>query len=240
MRKKFTSAERGKWIQSMLTQRKIYKLLIILRYLERCFGTTAKVCQYSLVSSFFVFIGVGHFIYTVKVAFWKTLETLDIKAVSSLNGWLFCWWLIDCEKQAWLINDWFIRQRKFIEIWSTREVWRARRMRKRATLASWVSYLNECTADVWTNCFITFSGRWKIFFLDGFVCWRHECAQWECEARSRNWIWSDKFTSYVIINITVDSIIANTLRGRSSVHKRECEMAWCARKKYWIVSKYMK
>ena len=114
----------------MLTQRKIYKLLIILRYLERCFGTTAKVCQYSLVSSFFVFIGVGHFIYTVKVAFWKTLETLDIKAVSSLNGWLFCWWLIDCEKQAWLINDWFIRQRKFIEIWSTQEVWRARRMRK--------------------------------------------------------------------------------------------------------------
>ena len=45
----------------------------------------------------------------------------------------------------------------------------------------------------------------EIFFLDGFVCWRHECAQWEYEARSRNWIWSDKFTSYVIINITVDS-----------------------------------
>ena len=29
-----------------------------------------------------------------------------------------------------LINNWFIRQRLFIEIWSTREVWRARKMRK--------------------------------------------------------------------------------------------------------------
>ena len=28
------------------------------------------------------------------------------------------------------INNWFIRQRAFIEIWSTREVWRARKMRK--------------------------------------------------------------------------------------------------------------
>ena len=30
------------------------------------------------------------------------------------------------------------------------------------------------------------------FFLEGFVCWRHERAQWEYEARSRNWIWFDK------------------------------------------------
>ena len=37
------------------------------------------------------------------------------------------------------------------------------------------------------------------FFREGFVCWRHECAQQEYEARSRNWIWLDKFTSYVII-----------------------------------------
>ena len=35
------------------------------------------------------------------------------------------------------------------------------------------------------------------FFLEGYVCWRHE-AQKDYEARSRNWIWSDKFTSYVI------------------------------------------
>ena len=35
-------------------------------------------------------------------------------------------------------------------------------------------------------------------FLEGFVCWRHERAQLEYEARSRNWIWFDKFTSYVI------------------------------------------
>ena len=38
----------------------------------------------------------------------------------------------------------------------------------------------------------------EILFLKGFVCWRHERAQLEYEARSRNWIWLDKFTSYVI------------------------------------------
>ena len=38
-----------------------------------------------------------------------------------------------------------------------------------------------------------------MIFFEGFVCWRHERAQQEYEARSRNWIWSDKFTSYVII-----------------------------------------
>ena len=37
------------------------------------------------------------------------------------------------------------------------------------------------------------------FFIEGFVCWRHERAQQENEARSRNWIRLDKFTSYVII-----------------------------------------
>ena len=41
-------------------------------------------------------------------------------------------------------------------------------------------------------------------FLEGLVCWRHERAQWEYEARLRNWIWSDKFTSYVIMNIRPD------------------------------------
>ena len=39
------------------------------------------------------------------------------------------------------------------------------------------SYLDERTDDVWTNCFITFSTPWKIFFLRGFVCWHQECAQ---------------------------------------------------------------
>ena len=38
----------------------------------------------------------------------------------------------------------------------------------------------------------------EIFFLEGLVCWRHERAKWEYEARSRNWIWLDKFISYVI------------------------------------------
>ena len=35
-------------------------------------------------------------------------------------------------------------------------------------------------------------------FLKGFVCWHHERAQEEYEARSRNLIRLDKFTSYVI------------------------------------------
>ena len=41
------------------------------------------------------------------------------------------------------------------------------------------------------------------FFLEGFVCWRHERAQWEYEARSRRAIEFDstKFTSYVMIKI---------------------------------------
>ena len=41
--------------------------------------------------------------------------------------------------------------------------------------------------------------EWKMFFLEGFACWRHERTQWEYEARSRNWIWLHKFTGYVII-----------------------------------------
>ena len=36
------------------------------------------------------------------------------------------------------------------------------------------------------------------FFLEGFICWHHERAQEEYEARLCNWIWLDKFTSYVI------------------------------------------
>ena len=39
-------------------------------------------------------------------------------------------------------------------------------------------------------------------FLEGYVCWRHERAQKDYEARSRNWIWSDKFTSYVIKSLS--------------------------------------
>ena len=38
-----------------------------------------------------------------------------------------------------------------------------------------------------------------IFFLEGFVCWRHERAQYEYEALLHNWIWLHKFTSYVIM-----------------------------------------
>ena len=35
--------------------------------------------------------------------------------------------------------------------------------------------------------------------LKGFVCWCREHAQLKYEARSRNWIWLDKFTRYVRI-----------------------------------------
>ena len=35
--------------------------------------------------------------------------------------------------------------------------------------------------------------------LKGFVCWCRERAQLKYEARSRNWIWLDKFTRYVRI-----------------------------------------
>ena len=37
------------------------------------------------------------------------------------------------------------------------------------------------------------------FFPKGFVWWRHERAQYEYEARLRNWIWLDKFTHYVMM-----------------------------------------
>ena len=70
-----------------------------------------------------------------------------------------------------IINHWFMRQRAFIEIWSTREVWRARKMRNSCSRRNWehlwpldcssnfpsASYLDDRTADAWTNCFITFS-----------------------------------------------------------------------------------
>ena len=153
------------------------------------------------------------------------------------------------------------------------------------------SYLDECTADVWTNYFITFSTRWNFFFsrdLFADVISEHNrnlynklsCARiligshlwyiggqtysnrsqrtWDgrtwvthsaaprvplfCsyhiltssviyfwtdarqlgiyllnEARSRNWIWSDKFTSYVIIvleKIYSSLFISNYTRNR--------------------------
>ena len=44
----------------------------------------------------------------------------------------------------------------------------------------------------------------KLYFLinykilEGFGSWRHERAQQEYETRSRNWIWSEKFTRYVM------------------------------------------
>ena len=51
------------------------------------------------------------------------------------------------------LNNWFIRQRAFIEIWSTQEVCRVQKI-------PIASYLDERTADVWTNCLKTFSTRW--------------------------------------------------------------------------------
>ena len=87
-------------------------------------------------------------------------------------------WADDLFRRYLAVNNWFIRQRAFTEIWSTREVWRARKMRKSCSRRSReqllllscspsfpsASYLDERTADVWSNCSITFSTRWKIFF----------------------------------------------------------------------------
>ena len=74
------------------------------------------------------------------------------------------------------------------------------------TLASWVlSKLPKCFISRWTHrlrmnqLFYNIFNQMEFFFLEGFACWRHERAQWEYEERSRNWIWLDKFTSYVII-----------------------------------------
>ena len=53
----------------------------------------------------------------------------------------------------------------------------------------------------------------EIFFLEVYVCWRHERAQLGYEARSRNWIWLDKFTSYVIIGLE------NHFEGRNRIEK---------------------
>ena len=41
-------------------------------------------------------------------------------------------------------------------------------------------------------------------FLKTFVCWRHQRAQWEYEARSHNWIWLHELTSYVIIESEIN------------------------------------
>ena len=58
-----------------------------------------------------------------------------------------------------------------------------------ALQTSQVLHISMNTQLTWTNCLITFSTRWKIFFLKGFVCWCHEHAQWEYEACLCNWIW---------------------------------------------------
>ena len=45
-------------------------------------------------------------------------------------------------------NNWFIRQRAFIEIRSTREVWRARKMRKSCSRRKKIFFLRDLFADV--------------------------------------------------------------------------------------------
>ena len=77
-------------------------------------------------------------------------------------------------------NTWFIRQRAFIEIWSTREVWRVRKMRKSSRV---LSKLPKCFIFRWTHSwrrnqlFNNIFNPMENFFLEGFVCWRHERAQ---------------------------------------------------------------
>ena len=51
-------------------------------------------------------------------------------------------WADDLFRRYLAVNNWFIRQRAFIEIWSTREVWRVRKMRKSCSRRSCSSNLS--------------------------------------------------------------------------------------------------
>ena len=124
-------------------------------------------------------------------------------------------------------NNWFIRQRAFMEVWSTWEVWRALKKLEwlsaslfRDLYASFVlSKLPKCFiprwthADVWANCFITFSTRWKIFSRGICLLTPWACAIGIWSTLAQYWIWLDKFTSYVIIGLE------NHFEGRNRIEK---------------------
>ena len=89
-----------------------------------------------------------------------------------------------------LFNNWFIRQRAFIEIWSTWEVWRALKMLRvaRGVAKSNSSFLSALqTSQVlhismnapWcmNQLFYNIFNPMENFFHKGFVCWHHERAQ---------------------------------------------------------------
>ena len=70
----------------------------------------------------------------------------------------------------------------------------------------------------------------EIFFLEGFVCWRHVRAQWEYETRSRNWIWLDKFASYVIKFLKSLIPIGGYLSEDSEITIEELDgWRWCTK-----------
>ena len=90
-----------------------------------------------------------------------------------------------------IINNWFIRQHAFIEIWSMQEVWRARKMRKSCSwhsweqlyIASWVlSKLPKCFISWWTHSWRMNQLFYNIFNpMENFFCWGiHLLMSWTC------------------------------------------------------------
>ena len=61
-------------------------------------------------------------------------STSKINGTSNFQSWLtqlqIRFYKVSCETFRLWCNNWFMRQRAFIEIWSTREVYRARKMHK--------------------------------------------------------------------------------------------------------------
>ena len=85
-----------------------------------------------------------------------------------------------------------MRQHVYVEILSTRKVWRARKRRKsapRANLASWVGR--------------RFGRIPKL--TRTYSYWRHQRAQWEYEARSCYWIWLGEYSSHDIFQIYLNN-----------------------------------
>ena len=93
-----------------------------------------------------------------------------------------------------------------------------------------LSKLPACFISRWTHSwrmnqlFYNIFNPMENFFLEGFVWWRYERAQWEYAARSRNWIWLDKVTSYVIKQIEwwkihLVSLVCNNLILCSKEHR---------------------
>ena len=112
----------------------------------------------------------------------------EISKLSGSPSWISLWSRYDGRVPAFAIwrtatlNNWFIRQRAFIEIWSTREVLES----VDESNSSFLSALQTSQVlPISMNAQLTyepivlkhFQHDGKFFSLEGFVCWRHERAQ---------------------------------------------------------------